>query len=74
MGADRTKYIIEALGNGEHLMVTTDLRRDCNYAPNASRPCARDDAIELPGKIRKIEMTVTVDQHHQPASEASLST
>jgi len=35
--------------------------RDGNDARNTGRPRARNDVIELAGKIGKVEMTVAVD-------------
>ena len=62
MGADRTVDVRKALGDGEHLGMAFDPRRDGDHARDAGRPRARNDGIELTGKIGKIEMAVAVDQ------------
>src|SRR5262249_35524120 len=62
MGADRAVDVRKALGDGEHLGVAFDPRRDGDDARDAGRPRARNDGIELTGKIGKIEMAVAVDQ------------
>ena len=53
MGADRAVHVGEALGDGEHLGVSLDVGRDADDARNAGAACARDDAVELAGKVRE---------------------
>ena len=73
MGADRAVDIRKALGDGEHLGVAFDPRRDGDDTRDAGRPRARNHGIELAGEIGKIEMAVAVDQH-QFCALPSLST
>src|SRR5260370_12969361 len=62
MGADRAVDIGKALGDGEHLGVPFDPRRDGDDPRDAGRLRARNHGIELAGEIGKIEMAVAVDQ------------
>src|SRR5262252_7225507 len=73
MRADRAVDIWKTLGDGEHLGVALDPRRDGDDARDAGRARARDHSIELAGEIGKIEMAVAVDQH-QLCALPSLST
>src|SRR3984885_13231991 len=38
-------------------------RRDRDDTPDARRLCPRDDAVEIVGKVRKVEMAMAVDKH-----------
>ena len=73
MGADRAVDIGKALGDGKHLGVPFDPRRDGDDTHDPGRPRARNHGIELAGEIGKIEMAVAVDQH-QFCALPSLST
>ena len=63
MGADRAVHVGKALGDGEHLGVPPDPRRDRDDAADAGRLRARHHGVELAGEIGKIEMAMAVDQH-----------
>src|SRR5262245_13075985 len=63
MSANRTVDIRKALGDGEHLGMAFDPRRDGDDARDAGRPRAHNYGIKLAGEIGKIEMAVAVDQH-----------
>ncbi len=65
MGADRAVDVRKALGDGEHLGVPFDPRRDGDDTRDAGRLRARNHGIELAGEIGKIEMAVAVDQHRR---------
>src|SRR5215813_1528518 len=62
MRANGAIDIGKALGDGNHLSVAFDSRRNGDDARDAGRPRAGNDGIELAGKIGKIEMAVAVDQ------------
>ena len=64
MGADRAVDLREALGDGEHLGMPLDPRRDGDDARDAGRLRARHHGLVLAGEIGKIEMAMAVDQHN----------
>src|SRR5262245_10648137 len=63
VGADRAVDIGKALGDGKHLGMPFDPRRDGDNACDAGRLRTRNHGIELAGEIGKIEMAMTVDEH-----------
>ena len=73
MGANGAIDLGKVLGDGEHLGMPLDARRDGNDARDPGRLRARDDGIELACEVGKIEMAVAVDQH-QACALPSLST
>jgi hypothetical protein len=67
MRADRAKYIIVRAGNLLDVGEFLDPRADGDHPPDAFSAGARNDCVALGGEIRKIEMTMAVDQHGQAA-------
>ena len=63
MRADRAKNIGKALCDRQHAGEAAHARRDGDKAPDAGVSGARDDRVELAGKIGKVEMAMAVDQH-----------
>ena len=63
MGADRAIDVGKALGDVEQSAEPLHPRRDRHDAADAGLRCTRDNAVEIAGKVRKIQMAVAVDQH-----------
>ena len=63
MGADRAIDVGKPLGDGEQPAEPLHPGRDGDDAADAGRLGARDDGVEVLGKIRKVEMAVAVDEH-----------
>ena len=63
MGADRAIDVRKSLGDREQPGKPPHPRRDRDDAADAGGLGARDDAVEIVGEIRKIEMAVAVDEH-----------
>ncbi|MET4772926.1 hypothetical protein ABIA28_005140 [Bradyrhizobium elkanii] len=63
MGADRAVDVGEALGDREQAAEPPHPGRDRDHAADAGRLRAADDPVEIVGKVGKIQMAVTVDQH-----------
>ena len=63
MGADRAIDVGKPLGDGEQPAEPLDPGRDGDDAADPRRLGARDDAVEILGEIRKVEMAVAVDEH-----------
>ena len=61
--ADRAKDVVVSRGNLFDVGEFLDPRADRNHASDAFGARARDDRIALGGKIRKVEMTMAVDEH-----------
>src|SRR4249920_2690715 len=62
MRADRAIDLRKTFGDRQHASKAPHARGDCNQ-PRQARPAgAHDDRVNLAGKIRKIEMAMTVDQ------------
>ena len=63
MGADRAIDVGKPLGDGEQPAEPLDPRRDRDDTADPGRLGARNDGVEILGKIRKVEMAVAVDEH-----------
>ena len=63
MGADRAIDVGKPLGYGEQPVEPLDPGRDRDDAADPGRLGARNDGVEILGKIRKVEMAVAVDEH-----------
>ena len=66
MCAHRAEHIAKTLGNGEHLIVPPDPRRDRYDAADAGVARPGDYRIEFIGEVREVQMAMAVDQHRQP--------
>src|SRR4029078_8657432 len=64
MGSNRAEHLVVSFGYGEDIVEAADPPRDCDHETNACHGGAREHGIELALKLWKIEMAVTVDQHH----------
>src|SRR5262249_23698264 len=62
MRAQRAVDFRKSLGDCENLGMLFDARGYGHERTNAGRACARHDAVELAGKIGKVEMTMAIDQ------------
>ena len=62
MRAERAIDLRKSLGNGEHIVMPFDPGRDGDHGFNAGRLRTCDHGLDIAGKIRKIEVTVAVDQ------------
>ena len=71
MRADRAVNVGKTLGDRQHIGELAHARRDRDHARDAGRSRARDNGVELVGKIRKIQMAMAVDQHGYCAAGAS---
>src|SRR6185437_16606407 len=67
MRAERAIDVGKTLGDRQHPIKPPHACRDRDHARQARRACARHDRLKLVGKIRKIEMAMTVDQHRSVA-------
>ena len=65
MGTDGTIDVRKPLGDRKQRAKPPHPRRDGDDAPDAGGRGARDDAVEVVGEIREIEMAVAVDQHYE---------
>ncbi len=63
MRADRAVDIVEALGDGEHLIEAADARRDRHHGADACRASTRHHAVEIGGEVAEIQVAVVVDEH-----------
>jgi hypothetical protein len=63
MSADRAIDGGKPLGDGEQPAETFDPGRDRDDTADPRRLGARDNGVEILGKIRKVEMAVAVDEH-----------
>src|SRR5262245_61800396 len=63
MGADGAIDIRKAIGDRKQRRKPLDARRDGDDAPDARRLGARDNGVEILGKVLEVEMTVAVDEH-----------
>jgi hypothetical protein len=63
MRAQRAVNFRKSLGDCQNLGMLFNPSGYGHERCNASRACARHDVIELAGKIRKVEMTMAIDQH-----------
>ncbi len=63
MGADRTVDVGKPLGDGKQPAEPPDAGRDRDDAADTGRLGTRDDAVEILGEIRKVEMAMAVDKH-----------
>ena len=71
MGADRAIDVRKSLGDREQCAEPPHPRRDGDDAPDAGGRRPRHDAVEVVGKIGKIEMAMAVDEHgYQPLHAA----
>src|SRR4051812_29245559 len=73
MGADRAINVGETLRDRQQRIETLYPRGDREDMPYSGPRGARNDAIEVVGKIRKIEMAMAVDKHRfQPFTPLSV--
>src|SRR6185312_7063895 len=63
MGADRAIDVRKSFCDGEQPAEPLDAGRDRDNADDPGRLGARNDGVEILGKIRKVEMAVAVDEH-----------
>ena len=63
MGADRTVDVGKPFGDGKQPAEPPDAGRDRDDAADTGRLGTRDDAVEILGEIRKVEMAMAVDKH-----------
>jgi hypothetical protein len=63
MGADGAIDIGKALDDRKQRGLPPHPRRDGDNAPDARRLGARDNGVEILGKVLEVEMAVAVDEH-----------
>ena len=63
MGADRAIDVGKSLGDGQQPAEPPHPRRDGDDTTDPGGLGARDDGVEIIGKIRKVEMAMAVDEH-----------
>src|SRR4051794_17733214 len=72
MGADRAIDVRKPPGDVEQARQTPHPRRDGDDTPDPRGFGARDDAVEIIGKVGEIEMAVAVDEHGDPTVQAAV--
>ena len=61
--ADGAEHVVVAIGDREQRVEPAHARRDRHDAADARRARAADDAVEVIGEIRKVEMAMAIDEH-----------
>ena len=74
MGADRTVYIVKALGYSQHLIEAAHARayRDNELHPGFGRPL--DHRRQIGGQLLEVKMTMAVDDGNHAGVSAGPST
>src|SRR4051812_27289214 len=72
MGADRAVDIWKPLDDFKQSIEPTHPRRDRDDAPDPGTFSARDDAVEIVGKVREIQVAMAVDKHGVPTGQVAI--
>jgi hypothetical protein len=72
MRANRTLDVRKVLCDRQQPAETPHSGRDGDDAPDPGGVRSRDDAVEIFGKVRKIEVAMAIDEHGSPTVQAAV--